>query len=362
MSRTKRILVYRLGSLGDTVIALPLFHLIERAFPGAARRLLTNVPVAAVAAPLASVLWPGYAGEELAYPVGLRQPGPLWRLGREIAQWRPDVLVYAIEPRGAARTLRDVLYFKLAGAGRLVGVPLGAAAHRRGPDADGLWESEGARLDRALAALGDARRDDPRSWAFRFTAEERAAARAALAGWEGASSYVAFGIGTKQAVKDWGDARWTAVLARIAQPGLGLALIGAAADSDRARRAAARWPGPVRDLCGRLAPRVSGLVLAGARLYLGPDSGPMHFAAAVDTRCVAVFSAHRPPGIWFPHGERHRVFYPGLAWSGGTPVVRRAAAGERTIGDIEPDEVAAAGAALLEAPAPDARARIEAAA
>lgn len=29
----RRVLVYRLGSLGDTLIALPSLHLIERAFP-----------------------------------------------------------------------------------------------------------------------------------------------------------------------------------------------------------------------------------------------------------------------------------------------------------------------------------------
>ncbi len=356
------MLVYRLGSLGDTVVALPIFHLIERTYPDAARRVLTNEPVADAAAPLQSVLWPGFAEDYPAYPVGLRRPGRLWVLGRAIARWRPDLLIYATESRGTVRSLRDALYFKAFGARSIVGLPLGAGARHAGPDADGLWESEGARLDRALGVLGDARRDDPRSWAFRFTADERAAAREALAGWEGAASYVAFGIGTKWPANEYGDDRWAAVLARLGRPGMGLALIGAAAESDRARRVAAAWPGPVRDLCGCLAPRVSGLVLAGARLYLGPDSGPMHFAAALGTPCVAVFSTHRRPGVWFPHGARHRVFYPGLAWSGGSPLVRRAAAGERSIADISPDEVAAAGAAFLEAPRPDAHARIEAAA
>ena len=35
----------------------------------------------------------------------------------------------------------------------------------------------------------------------------------------------------------------------------------------------------------------------------------MHLAAAVGTRCVAVFSARAKPGVWFPHGGQHRVFY-----------------------------------------------------
>ena len=35
----------------------------------------------------------------------------------------------------------------------------------------------------------------------------------------------------------------------------------------------------------------------------------MHLAAAVGTRCVAVFSARNLPGVWFPFGADHRVIY-----------------------------------------------------
>jgi ADP-heptose:LPS heptosyltransferase len=60
----------------------------------------------------------------------------------------------------------------------------------------------------------------------------------------------------------------------------------------------------------------------------------MHLAASVGTPSVSVFSNQRAPGIWFPFGARHRVFYPGLAWSGGDPPVFRDAAGEANITQI----------------------------
>ena len=41
----RRVLIYRMGSLGDTVVALPALHLVDRAFPLAERRMLTNFPV-----------------------------------------------------------------------------------------------------------------------------------------------------------------------------------------------------------------------------------------------------------------------------------------------------------------------------
>ena len=46
---TRRVLVYRLGSLGDMLVALPALHLVARAFPEAERRMLTNVPVSSKA-------------------------------------------------------------------------------------------------------------------------------------------------------------------------------------------------------------------------------------------------------------------------------------------------------------------------
>ena len=56
LSSARRVLIYRLGSLGDTLIALPALHLVKRAFPQAERRMLTNIPVNAKAPPVAAIL------------------------------------------------------------------------------------------------------------------------------------------------------------------------------------------------------------------------------------------------------------------------------------------------------------------
>jgi heptosyltransferase III len=53
---TKRVLIYSLGSLGDTLIALPALHLVASAFPGAERRMLTSFPINVKAPPAAAIL------------------------------------------------------------------------------------------------------------------------------------------------------------------------------------------------------------------------------------------------------------------------------------------------------------------
>ncbi len=111
-SKVRKVLVYRLGSLGDTVVALPCFRLIAGTFPNAAERvLLANIPVAAKAPASAAVLGgSGLVHGYMRYTVGKRSPGELLRLNLEIRRFRPDVLIYPtlaapIEERETRRAL-----------------------------------------------------------------------------------------------------------------------------------------------------------------------------------------------------------------------------------------------------------------
>src|SRR5436190_9988886 len=101
MKPPRRVLIYRLGSLGDTVVALPALRLVARAFPDAERWALTNFSVSSKAAPMASVLeGTGLVHGYLKYPVGLRDAVGLLKLRRDIRRLRPDALVYLAEAHG----------------------------------------------------------------------------------------------------------------------------------------------------------------------------------------------------------------------------------------------------------------------
>jgi hypothetical protein len=43
--------------------------------------------------------------------------------------------------------------------------------------------------------------------------------------------------------------------------------------------------------------------------------------------------------INFPLGDKHRIFYPGLSWSGGAPLHYRETGGETSITSIPADQV-----------------------
>ena len=312
----KRVLIYRLGSLGDTLVALPALHLAARAFPEAERRMLTNFPVNVKAPPAAAILeHSGLVHGYVRYAIGTRSPRELLALWWRLFRWRPEVLVYLGPARGVEVARRDARFFRLCGIRRLIGVPVTEDMQRnRWLEAEAVFEPEGARLARNLAELGDANLDAPESWELHLTEAEHAGARAALAVADG-YPVVAVSVGTKVQAKDWGRENWRALLREVAAAysGYGLALCGAAEESEASEFAANGWReksgGPVVNLCGLLTPRESAAAIARARVFVGHDSGPMHLAAAVQTPCVAIFAARNKPRVWFPYGRQHRVVY-----------------------------------------------------
>jgi heptosyltransferase III len=321
MGKVKRVLIYRLGSLGDTVVALPSLHLVARAFPEAERRLLTNFPVDVKAPPAAAVLGEsGLVSGYFRYAVGMRNVFSLAKLWWQLRRWRPDVLVYLGVARGVESARRDARFFRLCGVREMVGVPLTEATQGNffgAASADGLdeLEPEAARLARNIAELGDARLGDAASWDLRLTHAEKVAAQEAIGADMLAGPLIAASVGTKVQTKDWGRENWRALLAELAAkyPGHGLLLAGAAEESEVSEFAADGWRaaggGPAVNLCGKLTPRESAAALSLANIFVGHDSGPMHLAAAVQVPCVAIFAARNIPRVWFPFGERHRVVY-----------------------------------------------------
>ncbi|MBS1823616.1 MAG: glycosyltransferase family 9 protein [Acidobacteria bacterium] len=349
----KRVLIYRLGSLGDTLVALPALHLVARAFPNAERRMLTNFPVNVKAPPAAAILEDtGLVHGFIRYAVGTRSVIELAKLWWTIRRWQPDVLVYLGSSRGVASAQRDARFFRLCGIRHVVGVPLSEdmQQNRWQEDAQAL-EPEAERLVRNIASLGDARLDDPASWDLHLTDEEKACADAAL-GSLCEMPLIAVSVGTKVQSKDWGRDNWRALLARLAvlYPRYGLALSGAPEESEASEFAGDGWRqsggGPVVNLCGRLTPRESAAAFRHARIFIGHDSGPMHLAAAVQTPCVAIFAARNKPRVWFPYGSMHRVLYHKTeCWGCGleTCVVER----KRCLTSITVEEVATEVRAIL---------------
>ena len=323
--RERRVLIYRLGSMGDTIVSLPAFHLIEQAFPGAERRLLTNLPINEKAAAAAAILaHSGLIDGYFHYPVATRNPLVLLGLWWQIVRWRPDVVVYLGSARGIESARRDAGFFRLCGIRRQIGVPLTDEMQRNAWRADpGCEEFECERLVRNIRELGEIDVFAQESWDMRFTGAERAKADEVLEP-AGERTVIAVSLGTKVVQNNWGPENWRELLRRMGArfPDFCLVFTGVKSESEASEFAAEGWRAGAGDralvlnLCARLTPRESAAVFARARLFIGHDSGPMHLADAAGTQAVAIFSARQAPRRWFPHGKQHHVIYHKVDCSG----------------------------------------------
>jgi ADP-heptose:LPS heptosyltransferase len=312
ISDIKNILIYRLGSLGDTIIALPCFHKIRESFPHAQITLLTNNPINGKATPIEALIGKGYfIDQSITYPIGTRNPILLTKLFKKIRSLNIDVLFYLPEVRTKTAVYRDRWFFKLAGIKHLVGFPILEKDFKLSIDSStGEYEWEAQRLARRISSIGSINLQDSHYWDLLLTTEEKSFTDHILINSFANIPLFVISTGTKLQVKDWGTENWLSLIKELKKKlaGWKLVIIGANEDSYLANDLLNVWDGLGLNLCGRVSPRISAAILQKSKIFIGHDSGPMHLAASVGTKCVAIFSARNLPQQWFPRGN-NKVIY-----------------------------------------------------
>ena len=305
------VIIFRIGSLGDTVVALPAFHHIRRAEPDAKIVLLTNIPTdggVKAASSYQVLAGSGLVDDYAEYRPPRNRADVVW-LARYFRREQARRLYYLMPTRTLVQRVRDRVFFSLSGISDIRGLAVSGYHDQRRLRADGAsWESESLRLLRMVG--GETEGYTRENFDLRLTVLEKARATEVLAPL-GGCPYLLVSLGTKLPVKDWGDDNWHIALAQLSPrlPRTALVLIGSADEYARCDRLASSWNGKVLNLCGKLTPRESGAVAAGAVSFLGHDSGPAHLAAAAGAKVVTIFSARHLPGIWFPFGNEAGALY-----------------------------------------------------
>jgi len=340
-----RILVYRIGNLGDTVVALPAIEAVRRRFPQARMTLLTERHPNSRFVVASDVLPPGLFDDCVTYHSsdGRTDPRNLLALLPRLWRLRFDLLVY-LAPRRRSRWSvgRDLLFFKLAGIRRMIGYqgrvalgprhpgePLRALAH----EADYLLDlvAQGGipvppPSERAIdLGLGSAEL----SWARNYLCSRRVP----LEGFP-----MAISPGSKAESKRWPEAHFAQIGARLIRVyDIFPIVFGGPEDAGLGDRLIAAWGRGV-NTAGQLSIRQSAAALSFCRLFVGTDSGPTHLAAAVGVPCVGIYAAIDFPGRWHPYGRRHVVIRHNLECA-GCMLVRCTAREMRCIKSVTVEEV-----------------------
>lgn len=308
------LLIFRLGSVGDTVVALPGFRLIKKAFPNAKRVVLTNKPVSHQACALELILENmGLADTFIDYPCHVSLLQKIFLLRKIIKANHFTKMIYFHQSRSWLQAWRDYLFFKFCGIKKIIGLSLFEHGFQyRFDNKKKLYESEYQRLARQLKALGEIDWRDKSITDLALTQDELKKARDIIESDIHHQPFIVCSIGTKHPMKEWGEDNWQNMIRTLAERYSNYCLVFIGVESEYARSNAllSLWQGSTVNLCGKLSVRESAALLHYSRLFVGHDSGPMHLAAAVGTTCVAIFSRHAKPGCWYPYGTQHKIIYP----------------------------------------------------
>ena len=314
-----RVLVYRIGSLGDTMIAVPAIHALRVHFGDAHLALLGNRTrgsrrVLARVLFERSGLFDGFIEYYGDLGAGSRRQriGAFGRLLRTLRLGGFDTLVYlAPADRTPAQVRRDRLFFRMTGIRTFIGMtaPSTTSADR----SDGpirRQPHEAAMLLRRLERSGIPM---PSPSDMRLDLGITEAEREQVARWrtdlgdDGGRLWIGVGPGSKMPVKIWPLERFSAVISRLIERyDVWPVVFGGPEDRDRGLRLVSDC-GRGFVAAGELDPRQAATALESCALYIGNDTGTMHLASSAGVPCVAIFTARDWPGKWEPLGPGHTV-------------------------------------------------------
>lgn len=319
MSSAKKILIFRIGQLGDMLVSVPALWAIRDNYPEAHLTLLCDGHVdnnyvtafdVLEGAGIVDDFFPYYIVDSRLKRLTrfVRMLGLMWHL-RSVHY---DIMVYLVPSIRSKRQIRrDTLFFHLAGIRKFIGIKsfrhlpkkiLGQFMSVVPKEADLLLE----RLEKSGVRV-------PRSRHRRVDVNIGERERTAVSQWleklppDGGRRWLALGPGSKMPAKIWPMERYVKVLSHLIEEfDIWPVVFGGPEDRTLAESMVSRWArGYVA--AGFLKTRQAIAAMEKCAFYLGNDMGTMHMAVAAGLKCVAIFSSRDYPGNWEPYANGHIV-------------------------------------------------------
>ena len=272
----RRILVIRLGALGDVSNSFPAFAAIHAHHGGDHVTLLTTQAFAAL---LTAAPW---------FDAVRLDPRPrwfdlrgLWHLRRRLTGFD---FVYDLQT-----SQRSGRYFLLAGRPRWSGIARGCSHPDRNPARGALPTV--ARQRAQLAAAGVPPCPPDLAWVAGHAPPVMPPFALLVPGTSSAHG------GAKQ----WPAARFAAVATALLHRGVTPVIVGGAADRTAAAAILAACP-QAHDLTGRTTLLALADLARGACVAIGGDTGPIHLAGIMGCPTIALFSRFSDPANATPEG------------------------------------------------------------
>lgn len=328
MTLKERVLIYQIGSLGDTVISIPALRAIRRHFGSRVHITLMHQDRRNNTLSPAEVLdGLGLVNEFISYRVIKNEIKEILYMMELIIRLRKKRFRYifylAPSERKVTSVIRDAAFFKLIGIKNHIGLFAFPDQMLHPVNDDGLpaavQHEALLRLERLRRGGIDVSIESDLAKPFLSIPEKYVSeARRWLASSRQKPSLPLLAIcpGCKQPANAWPIDRFIEIGHRLVQQGsMEILVVGGTGEREIANEIVKIW-GSGLNAAGLFSPLGSAALLAECAFLVGLDTGTTHLAAAQGVPCVAIYGCREEPGRFYPMGEKHIVFRNAVSCAG----------------------------------------------
>ncbi len=287
----KKVLVFRTGSIGDNICALPALVSIRRAFPKAQLDILSNAGSRNLVS-LQAIYDTSQYNRIIDY-LG-HSPRQLLQLLR---QERYDLVIEL--PQDQVRlmqAIRNIIFFKMANARSAFGWQVNTVfSSRQRQEVHSTFQSERDRLLNILRPFIPV--VESAVFPLNITTSDQQVVAEAWKLMDPSKKKIAIVPGAKRPQNRYPIQRMIQLANWIASRNYEVVVVGGPEDATVADQM--KGDG-IHAFCGVLTPVQSAVLLSKCAITISNDTGPMHLSYAVGTPVVALFSSRDFPGKWFP--------------------------------------------------------------
>lgn len=301
-----RILIFRTGSLGDSVCALPAIYSIRQNFPDARIDILTNTGAENLVS-LGALIDRSIVNEIINY-FGLEKKD----LFKKLKGKKYDLFIQLPQyDAGLIRQVRDIFIAKALGVKYAFGWQVASTWFVAKHQAKLIkFENERNRL------LGILERNGLKSYGLvyplGFTEDIKNKIRnVTLSLSKGdvklnTDKNIGIVVGAKRTQNRWPIEYFKEVAKHLLENNKNILLFGGPEDFELAEQIKGE---NVFNFCGKLSPLETAEMMKYCKLVISNDTGPMHLAYAIGTSLIAIFSSRDYPGKWFPPQSENNIVF-----------------------------------------------------
>lgn len=292
----KHIVIYRVGNLGDTVLALPALAAIRQRYPDAKLTLLTS-PGSAQLVTAETVLdcFESLIDRSVSYiPAEIKSSAGLQNLKQELLKTGPiDAFIgLPLSMQTFSRSIQELFFAKFIGA----------------PIASGFGIIFPPVFKQAFCRTFPDRIPETHQWLLTQLTWEASPVTPSLKPQPEfdhvKKPFIAINPGAKLALKQWPRSFFIQTIKKIAaeRPNLNFVLLGnPASEADLIQSIVDACPElPIHNLCGHLTIADTFQLLPEASAVLTNDTGLLHMAGIANVPIIAPVSGQFPAHLWNP--------------------------------------------------------------